>query len=115
MVAATRARPLNQQVPHPRILRDGLGPLELHASVIVLPQLHRQIALERLSASGDVTTASACQLLWTAQPGVLPTYGDVLEVASILDVGAVAVADLYRLMFAYGKRHGAAEARTSQR
>lgn len=51
-----------------------------------------------------------CRLLWTAQPGVLPAYRYVLKIAPVLDIGAVAIAELYGLMFGYGKRHCPAHA-----
>jgi len=40
-------------------------------------------------------------LLRRAQPGILPGNRDVLEVAAIPDVSAIAVAEFQRLMFAY--------------
>lgn len=58
----------------------------------------------------DLLPAITCRLLWTAQPGVLPAYGNVLKIAPVLDVSAVAVAELYGLMLAYWKRHRPAEA-----
>jgi hypothetical protein len=38
-----------------------------------------------------------------AQPGILPSYGNVLEITAVLDVGTIIVAGLYRLMLAYWK------------
>ena len=39
----------------------------------------------------------------TTYPGILPGHGDVLKIASVFDIGAVIVANLYGLMFAYRK------------
>lgn len=41
-------------------------------------------------------------LIRSTQPGILPRHRDVLVVSAKLDVGAIAVAELQRLVLAHG-------------
>jgi len=45
-------------------------------------------------------------LVRSPQPGVLPSYRDILEVPTILDIGSVVVAELERLVPRQGNRRG---------
>src|SRR6185295_9104827 len=53
-------------------------------------------------------------LVWSPQPGVLPSKRHIVEIATVADVGTTAVAEFQRLMRADRNRRRAANTRILQ-